>query len=251
MPYCRHCGHQIEDGAKFCSNCGIAISESMPNQSVRTQVFQGEVRKCPACGAEVPSFTAVCPECGHEFTSGRVTSIIHDFTEKLHEYDTQIANTPTEKSGWSTWNNWGKIGWVILNIFTFFVPVLIYFIKIKKFKADAYSQQKVSFIENYVFSNERETVLEALLFIKAQLATIAQGSIDGAGIFWERIWRNKATQLQQKAEIIMPADPVASQVCADIVALERKFNRRVLIRRILTALLVILAVYIFFNNMFS
>jgi len=27
----------------------------------------GGVRKCPACGAIIPSFQGVCPECGHEF----------------------------------------------------------------------------------------------------------------------------------------------------------------------------------------
>lgn len=27
----------------------------------------GTVRKCPACGAIVPAFQGVCPECGHEF----------------------------------------------------------------------------------------------------------------------------------------------------------------------------------------
>lgn len=28
----------------------------------------GDVRKCPACGAMVPSLAGVCPECGHEFS---------------------------------------------------------------------------------------------------------------------------------------------------------------------------------------
>lgn len=28
----------------------------------------GAVRKCPACGAIVPAFHGICPDCGHEFT---------------------------------------------------------------------------------------------------------------------------------------------------------------------------------------
>lgn len=30
------------------------------------------VRKCPACGMELPSLTAVCPGCGHEINDVEV-----------------------------------------------------------------------------------------------------------------------------------------------------------------------------------
>lgn len=245
MAFCPHCGNQVEENVKFCTNCGKAIYEKTSTGNVRRQVYQGEIRKCPSCGAEVPSFTATCPECGHEFNSGRVTSTIQDFSEKLHEYDVQIANAPTEKSGWSSWSTAGKVGWVILNIYTICIPLLIYSIKPKKYKAGSYTQQKASFIETYLFPNEREAIIEALLFVKAQLTNIVNGAIDGANIFWEKVWSNKAAQLHQKAEIVMPTDAVAGQTYNDITALEQQFKKKVLIRRIIIVVIVIAAVILF------
>jgi len=250
MPYCPHCGDEIEVDAKFCYSCGKAINknrEDGPGKSVRTQVFHGEVRKCPACGADVPSFTAICPECGHEFNSGRVISAIQDFTEQLHEYDIRITSAPKEKSGWASWSMLAKVGWVFLNIYTLCIPLLIYSVKPKKFKAGSFAQQKASFIENYVFPNEREAVLEALLFIKAQFTTLVNSSLDGAAVFWGRVWSNKAAQLQQKAQIIMPTDTVAVQTSTDIAALERQFKTKVLMKKILIIVLVAVAFIIFMN----
>ena len=34
----------------------------------------GELRKCPACGAPVPAFKGVCPECGYEFAGVEANS---------------------------------------------------------------------------------------------------------------------------------------------------------------------------------
>ena len=235
MPYCSHCGNKIDVNAKFCSCCGKAIDESGQSRTTRTQTFQGDIKKCPACGAEAPSMTAFCPECGHEFNSRQVSSTIQRFTEKLHEYDVEIAKSRQEEGGWYTWNTAGKIGWVILNIYLVCIPLLIYSHKRKGSANSAKSkvQQKVSFIENYVFPNEREAILEALLFIKAQVSSFENSAANGADAFWEKIWVNKAAQLYQKAEVVMYNDPVAERAYSDIIAMDQLFRKRQLIKRLI------------------
>lgn len=46
---CANCGAEIEDGAKFCGECGAAVPQ---------------VKKCVVCGAEISLKMKFCPECG-------------------------------------------------------------------------------------------------------------------------------------------------------------------------------------------
>ena len=247
MSYCPHCGNKVKNGALYCSKCGKPINEnSAPTKSEREQVYHGVIRKCPACGAEVPSFPGICPEFGN---SERAASSVQAFTVKIHEYDTKIANAPAEKTGWSSWSNAGKVGWVFLNICTICIPLLVYSILPKKYKAGSLAQQKASFIEGYMFPNEREAILEALIFIKAQLALIVSAAIDGSSVFWEKIWFNKASQVYQKAQISMPNDTTSGQTYAEIVALEQQFNKKLLFRKILAIIIIVLFIaYVILRN---
>lgn len=45
----------------------------------------GDVRKCPACGAMVPSLAGVCPECGFEFTGLEANLSSQKLAEQLLE----------------------------------------------------------------------------------------------------------------------------------------------------------------------
>lgn len=57
MITCQNCGCELEDGAKFCRNCGTEIVvEETSNES--------NTRFCSNCGFEMPKATRFCPECG-------------------------------------------------------------------------------------------------------------------------------------------------------------------------------------------
>ena len=51
----------------------------------------GDVRKCPACGAIVPSMAAKCPECGYEFTNVEANSSTRLLMQKIDEIQAQYA----------------------------------------------------------------------------------------------------------------------------------------------------------------
>lgn len=244
MSFCPNCGRKIEADTHFCPGCGRKVEEDAPQKSVRTQVYQGELHKCPSCGATVPSLTAICPECGHEFKSAQYASTMQEFTDKLREFDAAIAYAPQEKAGWSSWTTAGKVWWVILNIYTFCIPLVIYSFKNKGYKAGSKAQQKASYIETFVFPNERETILQALLFAQSQVSLYSTNDTSGDNSYWEKVWFNKATQLHKIAQIIIPNDQVAIQAYSDIVSMNRKFNKRHIIKYlIILGLIVALVTY--------
>ena len=49
MPKCANCGTELEEGAKFCLECGTPVPQT---------------KKCIKCGIELPLSAKFCPECG-------------------------------------------------------------------------------------------------------------------------------------------------------------------------------------------
>lgn len=47
----------------------------------------GDVRKCPACGAILESFSTRCPDCGHELNGVEIVSSFNALISKLEEFD--------------------------------------------------------------------------------------------------------------------------------------------------------------------
>lgn len=86
MAFCQNCGNKLEDGAKFCASCGTP-SGATGSEGVRKQSFVGDIKKCPSCGAEVPSMTAICPECGHEMSNTKVSDVLKEFQAGLVKYE--------------------------------------------------------------------------------------------------------------------------------------------------------------------
>lgn len=256
MPYCNNCGAKIVDGAKFCHKCGSTILvEHKETDNQRRQEFAGNVIKCPACGSEIPSFTAICPSCGHEINSARVSSTMKDFTSQISQYDIAIAKSPDgPKKGWKSWGKLKKFGWVILNIYTLCIPLVIYLLLpclgiSGKSVLTAEEKAKVQFIKNYPVPNDRESILEMLLFIKAQISSLTSGKIDRNVSRWIHIWKNKADQLYERAEILFKNDKIANDAYESILVSEKKVKKSLFIRLIIVvALIVLFAVFMFFRG---
>ena len=53
---CAGCGYELEEGAKFCPNCGKPVMEKEIEKNVCKKcgyVFEEKVKFCPECGEKV------------------------------------------------------------------------------------------------------------------------------------------------------------------------------------------------------
>lgn len=84
MAYCTKCGSFVKDGARFCGSCGARMENPAPpphqaSGNSRKTTYDGEIHKCPSCGAVIASFVKNCPECGYELRGVGGVESIRDF----------------------------------------------------------------------------------------------------------------------------------------------------------------------------
>lgn len=264
MAFCTKCGYKLAEGDKFCFECGTRVDvANMPNKTTssafeeaqpsayveRKQEYAGKIIKCPACGAELPSFAAICPDCGHEINSQNISPYIRKFSNCIDEYDHAIANDPEPpKAGWKTWSKNKRILWVILNICTVFIPWVIYlaYPLIKPFVfpksvpvLSANEKQKAALIENATFPNEREATIEAMMFTKSKMAFLATEKFNKKTQYWTNLWNTKAEQLNQRANIILKGDKIVETTYADIVSIKNKVDKHVRMQAIIGTVIIV------------
>lgn len=117
--FCSYCGTKLDEGARFCKNCGEPIvqlqqptnntsSHENPKEEAkqykaepimedprtkRKTVYDGELHKCPNCGELLKSFTPVCPACGYELRSVQTNSPVEALAKKV-----EMASSLDEKN---------------------------------------------------------------------------------------------------------------------------------------------------------
>lgn len=264
MPFCGKCGHELANGAKFCFECGQKVEpsdafhepatteagvEQASTFTERVQEYAGKIIKCPSCGSDLPSFAAICPDCGHEINSQNVSPYVREFTRRIDEYDRAIANDPEPpKKGWKSWGKAARLAWLIFNVVTLFVPWVIYlaFPLVKPFvlrsKVPSLStneKQKAALIENATFPNEREATIEAMLFTKSKMAFLATAKFNKKTQYWVNLWNIKAEQLNQRAGIILKGDKIVEKAYADIVSSKSKVDKRIRRRAVIGSIIIV------------
>ena len=224
MPFCYKCGNRVSDKATFCFMCGAkVINPEVEEPSQRKQEWAGKIFKCPNCGETISSFTAICPTCRVELRSTKTSATLERFIQNINECDYRIMSNPNiTKEGWASWSSKKKIWWVILNIFTLCLPLVIYlcmpfiiYNKVPNLSSD--EQIKASLIENFPFPNDRESILEALLFIKSKMSAISSGPINRQSAYWSHLWSSKGEQLYAKALTLFKGDEIAEEAHKSIV----------------------------------
>lgn len=230
MAFCINCGKPIVDGSKFCPNCGVSQSMTA-NNTQRKFEWAGTIVKCPSCGEDIPSFTAICPSCGHEFNSAKVSSVLKEFINNINECDRLIA-TDSSKTGWASWGKFKRFWWVVLNIFTSCLPIIIYLITpLIRYnntpRLTPEEKKKASLIENFPFPNEREALLEALLFVKSKISYLSAEKVDRKNAYWTRLWSAKGEQLYQRSEMLFQGDEIANNAYKEIIVQKLRVSKAV------------------------
>lgn len=109
--FCSYCGTKLDEGARFCKNCGESVvrisqassatyshetrktgtihpdSESGKGDSrtKRKIVFDGEIHKCPNCGDIMEPFETKCKVCGYDLRNAQATNSVKEFELKFEQ----------------------------------------------------------------------------------------------------------------------------------------------------------------------
>lgn len=229
MAFCSKCGTQLQDGAQFCPSCGTPAGGVVPAASAPPPATEkvGGIRKCPACGAEVSAMTAVCSECGHEFSNARVSSGVKDFFDKIAESDAKAQANPAANKGVGKGSIMFFVGLIVvlavlypvLSIFTYFdtevillgealiaaiVGVLLFS---KKVLFSESENRKKGLIEMFPIPNTKEDLLEFLVLASSQIVP-THGFTHNARKQqeWNKIWAVKCRQVYTKADVALAGD---------------------------------------------
>lgn len=178
---------------------GKQALRSQPSASVEQRGSkQGEIKKCPACGAIAKAFTATCSDCGTEFRGIESTVSVKAFFEQLNKLEEQ--HTEEEET-----NPLKAIAKTYAKIFS---PGGM-------FGDGKVGKLRRELIRNYPVPNTREDILEFLSLAVPRSKTkgnfITSTYSDGA-LEMKRhnlmapIWRTKCEELIMKARFSMRED---------------------------------------------
>ncbi|MBS5111327.1 MAG: zinc ribbon domain-containing protein [Coprobacillus cateniformis] len=204
--YCVNCGVRIQDGAKFCQECGAKIGEidtpsqiqpeekasinEPKNNYSREQEYAGKILKCPNCGAVINQTTAICPECGMRITGQAAVSSMQAFKDQLMA----IESTRSGKSA-----------------------------KMLDYSPDPADMKKLSLIRSYPIPNSVDDILEFMLLAIANVdVQLSKNTASNKFKNWGKTmetsvsigktisdaWVSKMQQAYQKAVITFPNDPM-------------------------------------------
>lgn len=86
MAYCINCGRKMEDGTKFCPECGTPVyKKENEGKTKRETFYEGNLYKCPNCGEVLNSFTPICPSCGYEIRGSKGTSVVKELSDRINK----------------------------------------------------------------------------------------------------------------------------------------------------------------------
>ena len=182
------------------------------NQSITSELPKsnklGELKKCPACGAIVQSFSAQCSECGFEFRTNETTQSI----ERLFELLNAVEAKSKDLGG----------------VFGSFKQVIGAGIMNSYGGGDKVTRQKIEIIRTFPLPTTKNDILE-FLTLAAPLASSPIPNIFKDPIkFFTRddtkdhdhlghVWRAKCIQVVEKAKIALKEDKDTLKQIAEIV----------------------------------
>jgi hypothetical protein len=148
----------------------------MKNQANKpTKEKHGNIKTCPACGAEILSFTSKCLDCGHEFTGLEASKTIKVLFEKLENIEKERNTIKLEKS---------------------YINKLINDERQNQEQIDEIiCKKRASVIRDFPIPNSREELLELLHFIKPKI--LNTGSHDPN--FYD--WKTKFTEIIERVKV--------------------------------------------------
>lgn len=142
MAYCKNCGIELVENAKFCQKCGYPTKIEKLEYTQRQQEFVGKIYKCPNCGEVLKSFEINCPACGFELRGTRASSAVKEFALKLEAIE---SRREYEK------------------------PRGIFAASEAKRRMSKTDEQKISLIKSFSVPNSKEDILEFMILATSSI----------------------------------------------------------------------------------
>lgn len=200
--FCPYCGTKLDDGARFCKNCGEAVSDTAEqtpkvqqtespdgNPSERKTVYEGYIHKCPNCGEVLDSFAVNCPTCGYEFRGVKGAISVREFAKKLEEIE---SKRPTSRFGFKK---------VLENQNT----------------VNETDMKKISLIRSFVIPNTKEDMLEFLILASSNINLQRYNDFDAISESEKAVsdaWQAKFEQAYEKAKLSFGDTPEFKKIHA-------------------------------------
>ncbi len=202
MMFCPYCGTKLDDGARFCKNCGEAVSgnnnetrksqygESLGGNSTERQtVYEGYLNKCPSCGEVLRSFELNCPVCGYELRGRKASSAVKEFALKLEAIESRREYEKPRG---------------------FFAAIE------RQQRVSKTDEQKISLIKSFAIPNTKEDMLEFMILATSNMNLQIYDSFDTNISKSEKeinaAWFSKVQQVYEKAKRSYSTDSVFTEI---------------------------------------
>lgn len=204
----------------YCTKCGHPLTDNM--------------KYCPQCGAVNKALHS--GEAGKE--EGRsLPPSLKAFIAELEDYERLVLE---EIKGFREGAGAKKKARIFLH---------------KKEVFTIGERRKAALIQNYVFQNDGETILEALLFVKSRVSLLTVEKPDKKTAYWARLWMARAEEFYERARALLPAEDRVQKAYDEIIKEEGKIEaavkKRDTARKIICVLAALTITLMFFAALFS
>ena len=183
---------ELELESKIAKMKSAKVAQTQMNEPPKQSNKEGDLKKCPSCGAPVESFNTKCVECGHEFRNINHSQSVEKLFDMLNELESQ---RPADET-----NPLKALGSLYAKAFS----------GSSIMGGSKHESQKSAIIRNFPISNTKEDILE-FLSLAVPMAKKKGGS--GGGLV-EIIahnklvptWHSKCEQIIMKARFSMKED---------------------------------------------
>ncbi len=148
----------------------------------------GDVKKCPACGAIIQSFSAICTDCGHNFTNVNALSSLTKLYEQLQIVEIEERNRTIDSTSWID-----KLHGSTLSEYQVEERIL---------------KRKASVVSSFPVPNTKEDIIEFLSMAVPEVSkkpNFFTGKYSGVGALYNA-WQSKAEQVIIKARFSLKED---------------------------------------------
>jgi len=163
--------------------------QAQPVSSAPKSDKYGDVKKCPACGAMITAFSAICPECGHEFSNIAANSSIQKLFEMLNQVEAESKEDPS-----------GLMGGMARTMGSIY-----------SFGGDKDTRKKKAIIQNFPIPTTKDDILEFLslavpLARKPSFMDRLNAAPNSAEKIMPGVWKSKCEQIIMKAKFSLKDD---------------------------------------------